>query len=363
MTRRPPIPVATVAEAPVEEPSPEYPPDFDLSDWSDEELIAQMLIVMVPSDDIPGFYLLAQRGVGAIVLAGVTPTPRLVQELANAQDEAQRGIRMIVTSDEEGGDVAHLGALLGRLPAPEEIAKLPPEEIRQVTRAQGEVLRKAGVHAVLAPNLDLKVEGTYMAKNRRAFSADPQVVADVGTVWMEGMHEAGVAVVVKHWPGIGSARDTHEAVTVLGDLKTLEQADLIPFNQVITAGADMVMLGHVIVPGLSENNSPVSLSPKAIDYIRQRSHPDLIIMTDSIDMTAATETLGLTHGQAAARSVAAGADMVMMGAVDSVKIHAYLVKQLRSGDLSREHIEDSVARVLRFKYAHGLLDADLAVKE
>ncbi|MCL2492196.1 MAG: hypothetical protein FWE87_05560, partial [Coriobacteriia bacterium] len=235
--------LSQIAPGEVEEEVEEEVDVFDLDSWSTEELVAQILFVMTPSDDTVGFYILARQGIGSIVLSGGNPADDMAEELEYAQHQAPRGIRMLVSSDEEGGEVAYLSKLIsGPLPSPPEIATWSSDQIRDATRAYGEKLANLGSHLVLAPALDLTVPGAHMAELDRTFSGDPTKVSEVGIAWMNGMHDAGMSVVLKHWPGIGSAPDTHNTATTIAPLETLEQADLLPFDILIDEGAEMVMV-------------------------------------------------------------------------------------------------------------------------
>ncbi|MCL2818570.1 MAG: hypothetical protein FWD41_02435 [Actinomycetia bacterium] len=329
---------------------------FDVSSWSNEELAAQMLIIMAPSNDTAGFYILAHYGVGAITLSGGKPVPETPRELAAAQAEVARGIPMLVCSDEEGGEVAHLADLVGALPAPADIIELEYDEITAMTRAHGEKLAAIGVHAVLAPTLDLAEPDTYMTRLGRSFGADPAEVTDYGRAWIEGMHEAGLAVTLKHWPGIGSAPDTHAYSNAVHALDVMEQRDMVPFDTLIGEGAEMVMLGHVMVPGLTEPDTAVSLSPAAYAYLREHSGPDLIIMTDCLSMAGAIKGQNLSIAQAAVRSIAAGADLVMAGAMDTADVIDELSSAIDTGIIDRSQAELSVQKLLRLKASKGLIE-------
>src|SRR3546814_2892422 len=87
----------------------------------------------------------------------------------------------------------------------------------------------------------------------RAFSEDPQVVAEFTRAYIRGMHEAGMAATIKHFPGHGTVReDTHFDDAV--DTRTLDEmraSDLVAFAAGIEAGADAVMLAHVAYPSVA----------------------------------------------------------------------------------------------------------------
>src|SRR5690606_85889 len=87
-----------------------------------------------------------------------------------------------------------------------------------------------------------------LAIGDRAFSGDPQVVAEFTRAYVRGMHAAGRAATLKHFPGHGSVReDTH--FDHAGDDRTLEEiraADLVTNAAGMQAGAGAVMLAHVV---------------------------------------------------------------------------------------------------------------------
>ncbi|MEE7566334.1 beta-N-acetylhexosaminidase, partial [Xanthomonas sp. Kuri4-3] len=84
----------------------------------------------------------------------------------------------------------------------------------------------------------------------RAFSDDPAVVAAFTRAYVEAMHGADMAATLKHFPGHGTvAEDTHvDQATDPRTLETLLREDLVPFAAGIDAGADAVMMAHVIYP-------------------------------------------------------------------------------------------------------------------
>jgi len=110
-------------------------------------------------------------------------------------------------------------------------------------------IRATGVDLSFAPVVDLG-RGN-LAIGNRAFHADPAIVAEFTRAYVAGMHEAGMAATLKHFPGHGSVlEDTHfdDAVDPR-PLDVLQAEDLLPFVAGIEAGADAVMMAHVEVPG------------------------------------------------------------------------------------------------------------------
>ena len=147
-------------------------------------------------------------------------------------------------------------------------------------------IRATGVDLSFAPVVDLG-RGN-LAIGNRAFSDDPQVVAAFTRAYVEGMHEAGMAATLKHFPGHGSVlEDTHfdDAVDDR-PLETIRAEDLVPFAAGIDAGADAVMLAHVVYPQVAPE--PAGYSPRWINGIlRQEMGFRGVVFSDDIGMAAA----------------------------------------------------------------------------
>ena len=133
-----------------------------------------------------------------------------------------------------------------------------------------------------------------LAIGDRAFSEDPHVVAALTRAYVEGMHEAGMAATLKHFPGHGSVReDTHfdEAVDRRG-LDDIRAHDLVPFVAGIDAGADAVMLAHVVYPQVAPE--PAGYSPMWINTIlREEMGFRGVVFSDDIGMAAAFSAGGI----------------------------------------------------------------------
>ena len=69
-------------------------------------------------------------------------------------------------------------------------------------------VRASGVDLSFAPVVDLGRGNRAIGD--RAFSADPQIVAEFTRAYVRGMHAADMAATLKHFPGHGSVlEDTH----------------------------------------------------------------------------------------------------------------------------------------------------------
>ncbi len=201
--------------------------------------------------------------------------------------------------DQEGGRVQRFREGYAALPPLENFGRLYANERESALRLAEEhawlmasEIRATGVDLSFAPVVDLG-RGNRAIGNR-AFHAEPDIVADFTRAYVRGMHSAGMAATLKHFPGHGSVlEDTHfdEAV----DPRPLEQLlgeDLKPFVAGIEAGAEAVMMAHVTYPAVAPE--PAGYSPRWMNEILRR---DLgfrgVVFSDDIGMAAAEGVGGI----------------------------------------------------------------------
>ena len=357
-SRSDPPPVALLVEAPA--PTPVAYDAGDPSTWSSGQLAAQLVFSCVHKNDLGRANEHAAAGVGGIVMLGrPTDGAALTGALAGVRGAAPHGIAPVLASDEEGGLVQRLKDVLGPLPSAQEMGRWPDEQIERTAHDYGVGMRGLGFGMALSPVADLDVPGRYPSATQRAFSADPQRAAAAAVAWSRGLERAGVAAAVKHWPGHGSATDSHGTAPDVPPLAALEGRDLLPFDAVARSGGSVVMVGHLRSEGLTEPGVPATLSPNAMRVLRGRVGGGTVLLTDSVSMGAASAAIGLRPADAAVRALQAGADWAMscvdpLVAVDAVRT------ALDSGGLRRESLVLSAGRVLALKQRLGLVAAPLS---
>lgn len=167
----------------------------------------------------------------------------------------------------------------------------------------------SGLDLSFAPVADLG-RGN-LAIGNRAFSADPQTVALFIEAYIRGMHRAGMAATLKHFPGHGSIlEDTHFDTAIDSrSLPDISGLDLIPFKKGIHSGADAVMMAHVCYPKVSEQAAGYSEV-----WIQQILKSKLgfkgIVFSDDIGMAAAEAVGGV--GARINLHLTAGCDVVLV---------------------------------------------------
>lgn len=238
------------------------------------------------------------QAAGVILFKRNFASRQQVTELAAAIREAAPRPQLLCV-DQEGGRVQRFIEGFTKLPA---LAPFGPLHDRD----PGAALRLAHEHAWLmaseirAIGLDLSFAPVVdlgrgnLAIGDRAFHADPQVVAAFTRAYVQGMHAAGMAATLKHFPGHGSVlEDTHfdEAIDPR-PLDVLEREDLVPFAAGIEAGAEAVMLAHVTYPAIAPE--PAGYSPFWLkDVLRERMGFRGVAFSDDIGMAAAESAGGI----------------------------------------------------------------------
>jgi beta-N-acetylhexosaminidase len=153
-------------------------------------------------------------------------------------------------------------------------------------------IRATGLDLSFAPVVDLG-RGNRAIGNR-AFHPQPAIVAEFTRAYVAGMHDAGMAATLKHFPGHGSVlEDTHfdDAVDPRA-LDVLQAEDLLPFAAGVEAGAEAVMMAHVKYPAVAPE--PAGYSPRWIrDILRQQMGFGGVVFSDDIGMAAAESAGGI----------------------------------------------------------------------
>lgn len=170
-------------------------------------------------------------------------------------------------------------------------------------------LLQTGVDFSFAPVLDLDF-GVSEVIGDRGFDRDPDNVSALAHAWMQGAHQAGMAVVGKHYPGHGWVRaDSHKALPV--DTRLLDELlleDLRPFERMIRSGMEAIMPAHVIYKNIDPQLAGFS-SFWLKEVLRNRLGFQGVIFSDDLSMAAAGNAGG--YAERATAALHAGCDMVL----------------------------------------------------
>jgi beta-N-acetylhexosaminidase len=219
---------------------------------------------------------------------------------------AIRGVlpEALLMVDQEGGRVARLRPPGWRAFPP--ARALPSPRAAWLTGALiGLMCRAENFDLVAAPVLDVGAPDGHDVIGDRAFSADPERVAEMGAAMAAGLLAAGVQPIGKHTPGHGRARaDSHLVLPVLDDVW---ESDIKPFAA--NRRLPWLMTAHIRY-NACDMIHPATQSAAIIKGVIRA--PDKIgfggvLITDDLAMQALTGT----PGERAALALSAGCDVAL----------------------------------------------------
>ncbi|MCB1756020.1 MAG: beta-N-acetylhexosaminidase [Gammaproteobacteria bacterium] len=224
---------------------------------------------------------------------------------------------LLIAIDHEGGRVQRFRDGFSAIPPMRKLGELydrSPAEAEQAARILGGVLA-AELAAIdidfsFTPVVDVDT-GNSGVIGDRAFHGSPQIISRLAKSLMEGLHQAGMAAVAKHFPGHGFvAADSHLELPV--DPRTLEairEQDLLPFRELAEAGVEGVMPAHVVY----ENIDPLPAGFSAFwigRILRRECGFDGAVFSDDLSMQGAV-SMGSSL-QRARLALEAGCDMLLV---------------------------------------------------
>lgn len=296
-------------------------------------------------------------GIGSFITQNSVPrTPDGAARFHNRMQEwaeaTPYGVPVFTGMDLENGAVQQIPGATGH-PYPMGLgATGDPAITGQAAAVAGTEAAAFGVNWSFGPVADLNTNAANPVIGVRSFGADEQAITAHTSAYTAALQRAGVLAAVKHFPGHGDTSvDSHTGLpTVTYDRATLNK-HLAPFQSAFDAGAKAVMTAHVVIDAV-DPELPATLSPKVLTgLLRDEMGFDGIVVTDSMDMSAITNTYGRL--QAVVMALAAGADIAMV-AGDARSFSDFVVEAVLSDRLSHDRVYESARRVIRVKCEMGL---------
>ena len=324
-----------------------------LAAMSTRDKLAQLLMVGV-TGAADARAVVADHHVGGIFIGSWTDLAMLSDGTIPDIAASAAPLPLAVSVDEEGGRVQRLSSLIGSQPSPRVLAQTQtPQEVHEIARERGEAMRKLGITVDFAPVVDVTDEADDEVIGDRSFGSDPAKVTEYAGAYAQGLRDAGLLPVLKHFPGHGhGSGDSHLGDVTTPPLPGLQADDLIPYRTLTTEGPVAVMVGHLEVPGLT-TDQPTSLTPGAYGLLRSGGYGgppfDGPVFTDDLSsMKAISDHFGVA--EAALRALQAGADVALWVTTDEVPaVLDRLESAVNAGELDMGKVDASVLRVAGFK--------------
>ena len=319
-----------------------------------EAKVGQMLFLGLPCNSVAANNaVLGELRPGGMILFArdVSTMEQTLVDVNAYRQTAKVCLPMFVGIDQEGGRVSRLPAAWAtKFPTAAQVGR-NSYCAKQLAKALGDELSALGVNMNFAPVLDVNSNPENPVIGDRSFGTTPVDVWASGQHVIDGLTEAGVIPVIKHFPGHGDTSiDSHKALAIVtANQDMLESRELVPFRNAVRAGAPVVMVGHLLIPAL-DPEQPAHLSSRIISgLLREQWGFQGVVITDDLEMGAIAQD---RIGEVAVQAVLAGADMLMVCHTYSKQVGVYnaILEAVKSGRISLERLDQSVQRIITLKH-------------
>src|SRR5438270_11378271 len=163
-------------------------------------------------------HLILDEKVGAVLIfrdnfTDAAGLARLTAALHQLGREAGLPSPLMVAVDEEGGRVMRVQEGVAPLPSELQLGGRGPEGVRAAVAATASGVRGLGITLDLAPVAELRLNPQDGGIGDCSFGSDPARVGPLVAAAVSGLHDAGMAATLKHFPGLGGAPgDPHSAI-------------------------------------------------------------------------------------------------------------------------------------------------------
>lgn len=355
-------------------PVPASALDAYIRSLSEQQQIGQLLMLSVYTDayssalDGP----LRQTQVGSIIFfpnhngGPLMPTTLsgVKQLLSDLQARATN--RLLIATDEEGGNVDRLAPYFGPSPAPSVLtATGNPQQAYNQAKLDAGRLREVGINVDFAPLADVNQGGAI--DSSRMFGNTPEQVTRYAGAFLDGLQQNGIAGTLKHWPGIGAvpANPDFALPTLNHTQAQLNSVDFASFRALLSHQPDLIMVTHVLVPAYDPDHL-ASFSPALIDgVLRGQLGYQGVVVSDAMEAKSVTQFMqqqGYTNpaeaiGEASVRAILAGEDLIECPVDPALAqgVITAVTQAVVSGRISQARLQQSLRRILSLKIKLGLL--------
>lgn len=268
--------------------------------------------------------------------------------------QTKSSLPLLIGMETEKGLGLHLDSTM-IFPSLMSLGALQDEDlIYETGRRIGSQLKRMGINFNLGPSLDISMEAKNSPVGFNSFSDDHEEVLQKAKYYIKGLQESGIKVIVKSFPGMGSASvDPHMGLSVTKKTdKELKKKDFYPFRKLSEEKIEGIMTGMVYAPKISNDGMPLVLNSSFFkNKTRNEWNYEGLIFSGALNDENVTNNF--RRGVAEEYSIKSGHDILLFP--ESIPATVRRIKRaLRKGELKEEEIDRSVKRVLNFKYQAGL---------
>lgn len=317
-----------------------------------EEKIGQMILSRFPENSNQA---IQEYHVGGFILFKKDFENKTKEEVIYQINQLQESskIPLFLAVDEEGGTVVRISSN----PNLRDIPFLSPRQIYNTSGLTGieedteekiKLLKELGINLNLAPVADVSVDSNdYIYE--RSLGKDALETSKYIKAVVKIYNEGKIGCALKHFPGYGSNKDTHQGISIDNrSYSEFTKNDFLPFQAGIEEKVPSILVSHNIVTSM-DSNYPASLSKNVHDILKNKLHFREIIMTDELSMKAIQE---YTNNPILA-AIKAGNDLLLV--TDYEQTYHDIMNSVENGKIKEERINESVFKILAWKYELGIL--------
>ena len=291
-------------------------------------------------------------------VAGIHAVTAAVQ--AQVSSAATANVRFFIAANQEGGLIqAMQGAGFSQIPTAVIQGTWDPALLQTRAAGWGQELRTAGINFNFAPVMDVVPPGTD-AQNQpigalqREYGHDPVTPGTHGVAFLTGMHQSGIAVSLKHFPGLGRVAGNTDFTTATDTVTTANDPYLQSFKMGIAANADFVMVALALYTQIDPNHL-AAFSPVVItQMLRGTMGFNGVVISDDLGATAAVASI--PPATRAIDFLTAGGDMIISKTSPPADAMVLAIRSRAAADPSfRQRVDDAALRILRAKQSWSLL--------
>ena len=312
-------------------------------------------INMISADHIGSVWFVDRSSAG---VAAIHDIASAVQAQVSRASTANVGF--FIAANQEGGLIqAMQGPGFSQIPSAVVQGTWSPAVLQSRAAGWGQELVAVGINLNFAPVMDVVPPGTD-AQNQpigvlqREYGHDPTTAGSHGVAFLDGMRQSGIAVTLKHFPGLGRVAGNTDFTTATDTTTTVSDPYLQSFSQGIAANADFVMVALAKYTRIDPNQL-AAFSPIVItQLLRGTMGFRGVIVSDDLGDTAAVASI--PPATRAIDFLTAGGDMIISKTSPPADAMVQGIRSRAAASPSfRQEVNDAALRVLRAKQARGLL--------
>ncbi|MDP8220959.1 MAG: glycoside hydrolase family 3 protein [Candidatus Stygibacter frigidus] len=225
-----------------------------------------------------------------------------------------------------------------------------PDLIERIAAVTAREIAATGVEWTFAPTVAV-ARNSHWGRTYESYSEDPRIVSEYAPRFVKGLQgdfgEEKVVACVKHFVGDGATTHGIDQGDMNISDEELRRIHIPPYRAAVKAGVLTVMVS------LSSWNMEKCHGHKYLitDILKKELGFDGFVISDwdGIDYLADS------YEESAVMSLNAGMDMFMITGRWKEFIE-YIKKNVKSGRIPMERLDDAVKRILRVKFKFGLFD-------